>query len=241
VRALANVLHRVRFRLWITRLRVKIRRAGGRLIVEAPGGIRMKSPPILHVTAEGDGEGTLTLRIGSNVTFGQGISMRIRAKGTNLLELGDNTDVQDGVRIWLYSGTLSVARNCILRDLSLYKTSGLLELGEFSRAGYGTAFHCDTAIKIGARVGIADHIFFIDSDHVHDGSDTWMMDQPIKVAPIEIGRNVLIGSNAVITRGARVGKNSIIAASALVRSGDYPESSLIGGMPATALRSLRDS
>lgn len=234
-----NALHRLRFLLWTARLRIKLRRAGGRLELDAPFGVRMKGSPTLHVTEEGDGDGTFTLRIGRNVMFGRNMSLRIKARGTNVLDIGDDTDVQDGVRVWLHSGTLRVARKCILRDLSLYKTSGLLEIGEFSRAGYGTAFHCDTEIRVGERVGIADNIFFIDSDHVHDGSDTWMMDQPINATPVSIGRNTLIGSNAVITRGARVGKNSVIAAGALVRAGEFPDSSLIGGMPARTLRSLR--
>jgi acetyltransferase-like isoleucine patch superfamily enzyme len=232
------MFHRARFALWTTRLRLELRRKGGRLELDAPRGARLKGAPTLHVTGEGDGDGVLRLRIGRDVTFGRGISMRIRAKGTNFLELGDRTDVQDGVRLWLFSGSLRVGRSSILRDCALFKTSGNLELGEFVRVGYCTVFHCHEEIRIGDRVGIADHIVFIDSDHVHDGSDTWMMDQPVKATPVDIGRNTLVGAHAMITRGARVGRNSIIAASALVRAGDYPDSSLLGGLPAGVLRSL---
>ncbi len=232
------MIHRARFSLWTTRLRFELWRKGGRLELLAPRGARLKGAPTLHVTGEGDGDGVLRLRIGRDVTFGRGISMRIRAKGTNVLELGDRTDVQDDVRLWLFSGSLRVGRSSILRDGSLFKTSGNLELGEFVRVGYCTVFHCHEEIRVGDRVGIADHIVFIDSDHVHDGSDTWMMDQPVSATPVDIGRNTLIGANAMITRGARVGRNSVVAGSALVRAGDYPDSSLLAGVPASVVRSL---
>jgi acetyltransferase-like isoleucine patch superfamily enzyme len=232
------MLHRARFTLWTTRLRFELWRKGGRLELDAPRGARLKGAPTLHVTGDGDGDGVLRLQLGRDVTFGRGISIRIRAGGTNVVELGDRTDVQDGVRLWLFSGSLRVGRSSIVRDGALLKTSGNLELGEFVRVGYCTVFHCHEEIRVGDRVGIADHIVFIDSDHVHDGSDTWMMDQPIEATPIEIGRNTLVGANAMITRGARVGRNSVIAGSALVRAGDYPDSSLLAGLPARAVRSL---
>lgn len=234
------MVHRARFTLWTKRLRFELWRKGGRLELDAPQGAKLKGAPTLHVTGEGDGDGVLRLRIGRDVTFGRGISIRVRARGTNVVELGDRTDVQDGVRLWLFSGSLRVGRSSILRDGSLFKTSGNLELGEFVRVGYCTVFHCHEEITVGDRVGIADHIVFIDSDHVHDGSDTWMMDQPVRATPVHIGRNTLIGANAMITRGARVGRNSIIAASTLVRAGDYPDSALLAGVPARVARSLRD-
>jgi acetyltransferase-like isoleucine patch superfamily enzyme len=232
------MLHRARFALWTTRLRFELWRKGGRLELLAPRGARLKGAPTLHVTGEGDGDAVLRLRIGRDVTFGRGVSIRIRARGTNVLELGDRTDVQDGVRLWLFSGSLHVGRSSIVRDGALLKTSGDLELGEFVRVGYGTVFHCHEEIRVGDRVAVADQTVCIDSDHVHDGSDTWMMDQPVRATPIEIGRNTVVGANAMITRGARVGRNSVVAGSALVRAGDYPDSSLLAGVPASVVRSL---
>jgi acetyltransferase-like isoleucine patch superfamily enzyme len=108
------------------------------------------------------------------------------------------------------------------------------------RVGWCTSIHCHEQITIGDYVGLADLIMIIDSDHAHDGSDTWWTKQPVLSTPIHLGTNALVGSNCVITRGARVGPNSVVAAGAVVRAGDYPDASLLVGVPAKALRALAD-
>ena len=54
-----------------------------------------------------------------------------------------------------------------------------------------------------------------------------------------LGENVLIGMGATVLNGARIGRNCIVGANALVREGaEFPDGSLIVGMPAKAIRSL---
>ena len=56
-----------------------------------------------------------------------------------------------------------------------------------------------------------------------------------------IGRNVLVGMNAVVMDGARLGDNSIVGAMAFVKIGmDIPPRSLVMGSPARVLRELTD-
>ena len=56
-----------------------------------------------------------------------------------------------------------------------------------------------------------------------------------------IGRNVLIGMNAVVMDGARVGENSIVGAMAFVKTGmEIPPRSLVTGAPARIHRELSD-
>lgn len=56
-----------------------------------------------------------------------------------------------------------------------------------------------------------------------------------------IGRNVLVGMNAVVMDGAQVGENSIIGAMAFVKKGmEIPPRSLVAGAPARVLRELSD-
>ncbi|MHC4990062.1 MAG: acyltransferase [Planctomycetota bacterium] len=56
-----------------------------------------------------------------------------------------------------------------------------------------------------------------------------------------IGRNALVGMNAVIMDGAMIGEESFVAAMAFVRAGtEVPARSLVGGIPAKVLRELRD-
>lgn len=55
-----------------------------------------------------------------------------------------------------------------------------------------------------------------------------------------IGKNVLVGMNAVVMDGAQIGANSIIGAAAFVKAkAEFPEASLILGSPARVVRALR--
>jgi carbonic anhydrase/acetyltransferase-like protein (isoleucine patch superfamily) len=56
-----------------------------------------------------------------------------------------------------------------------------------------------------------------------------------------IGANSLIGMGATVLNGARIGANCLVGANALVTEGkEFPESSLIVGAPAKAIRKLDD-
>lgn len=56
-----------------------------------------------------------------------------------------------------------------------------------------------------------------------------------------IGRNALIGMNAVVMDGAEVGAESIVAAMALVKAATaIPPRSLVAGVPARVLRAVTD-
>lgn len=54
-------------------------------------------------------------------------------------------------------------------------------------------------------------------------------------APIRVGKDVWIGSRAVITPGVTIGDGAVIAAGAVVTK-DVPEGALVGGVPARRLR-----
>ena len=235
-----KLLHRARFALWVMRLRLAVRRKGGRLVLDAPHGARMKGAPTLHVTSAGEGERVLHLRIGRGVSFGKGVSLRVWARGTNMLELGDSTQVHDGVRLWLLGGRVLVGSNSIVRDQALLKSKGTLAIGERSRIGYSTLVHCHLDIRLEDHVVIADQTVVIDSDHVHDGTDEWVMAQPVVATPLRVGRNTIVSANSLVMRGAEIGENSVVAGGAVVRAGAYPASSLLGGAPARRLRSLLD-
>ncbi len=57
-----------------------------------------------------------------------------------------------------------------------------------------------------------------------------------------IGDNSLVGMGAIILNGARIGANSLVGAGALVPEGkDYPDGSLIVGVPGRVVRALDDA
>ena len=56
-------------------------------------------------------------------------------------------------------------------------------------------------------------------------------------APVIIGRNVWIGSNATILPGVTIGDNAVVAAASVVTK-DVPENSIVVGSPARVVRQV---
>lgn len=99
-----------------------------------------------------------------------------------------------------------------------------------------------------------------DSEHLHIGAGSNIQDGSVLHAdsgqPLVVGRHVtvghkamlhgctigdetLIGIGAVVLNGAKIGKNCLVGAGALVTEGkEFPDSSMILGSPAKAVRPL---
>lgn len=56
-------------------------------------------------------------------------------------------------------------------------------------------------------------------------------------APIVLGRNVWVGSNATILQGVTIGDNAVVAAGAVV-SRDVPANTIVGGAPARIIKRI---
>ena len=56
-------------------------------------------------------------------------------------------------------------------------------------------------------------------------------------APITVGRNVWIGSNATILQGVTIGENAVVAAGAVVTR-DVPPNTVVGGVPARVIKTF---
>ena len=56
-------------------------------------------------------------------------------------------------------------------------------------------------------------------------------------APIVLGKNVWVGSNATILQGVPIGDNAVVGAGAVVTK-DVPENTIVGGVPARVIRHI---
>jgi len=71
--------------------------------------------------------------------------------------------------------------------------------------------------------------------HIGAGAVLAGVIEPPSANPVIIEDEVLIGANAVVIEGVRVGKGSIVAAGAVVIE-DVPENVVVGGIPARVLK-----
>lgn len=229
-----------RFRLFTTRLALALRRNGGTLVLDAPDGADLDGIPRLRVLPEGIGSGVFTLRLGHGVRLGRDVTIEAWARGDNYLELADHCAVDDGVLLQLRSGSVRIGERAQVRTGVILKSQGALTIGTRALLGAWSALHCTNQIDVQSRVAFGERVSVLDSDHTLDGSDEHFLDRPLRVAPVRIGSNTLIGANSVVTRGANIGRNAVIGAGSVVSAGELPDGWLAAGAPARPVRALAE-
>ena len=228
--ALLSLRARARFALWALRARIQLARHGGRL--ELHGAARFDGPPRLQV----HGPGTLVLRLGRGVRLGRELQLEIEGGGE--LALGDGVYFQNGARVILRGGSVSLGAHTHVRDGATLKSAGELRVGDEVTVGSFATLACARRVTVGDRAGLGERVSITDSDHTHDGSGAHYLRQPLRVGEVRVGGNVLVSAGVVILRDARVGDNAVIAANAVVTGGDHPGAHLLVGAPARPLRPL---
>ena len=240
LRPLRAAIGNLRFQLWTKRLDLELRRKGGRLVLEAPHGARLADFPRIRALAQGQGDATFTLRLGRDVSFGKGMTFEIWAGGTSTLEVGDHGLFMGSSMLQFHSGAIRMKDHAQIREWVMLKSSGELVMGSRVVISYWTGVHCARRIELDDLVGMTERITIVDSDHTLDGSDEYFFDRPVKITPVYIGPNTFIASGSIVTRGARIGRNSAVAGGAVVLAGDYPEGWLLAGIPAKPLKPLAE-
>jgi acetyltransferase-like isoleucine patch superfamily enzyme len=232
---------RARLQLWARRLDARLRRAGGRFVLDAPHGAHFHELPHAEILPYGDtSPGTLTLRLGRHAHLGRGLILEIWAAADNTVELGDEAAFRAGTRLQLRGGTIRLGHRTVIRDHGLLDVmhGAVILTGERVQFGSQCALHAAERIEIADHVAVGERTSIFDSDHSHDGSDVPVVDQPDLVTPVTIGRNTFVGLNSLLLRGAHIGPNAMLAAGTVMRAGEYPGGFLYAGTPVRSVRPL---
>ena len=239
-RAARLAAERARFELWARRLHARLRRAGGRLVLDAPHGAHFYELPAVEIHPYGGGAGTLKLRFGEHVQLGRGLILDVWAAADNALELGDRVTFRAGTRVQLRGGTVRIGSDSTIRDYCLLDAmhGGRIVLGERVQFGAQVALHALELVQMGDDSAAGERVSIFDSDHRHDGSSMTNYEQPVAIAPVLIGTNTFLGANSLLLRGVRMGPNGMLGGASLVRGGEYPGGVLYAGSPAKAIRPL---
>ncbi|MGH2918863.1 MAG: acyltransferase [Solirubrobacteraceae bacterium] len=237
-RSLRLGAERARFELWARRLDMRLRRAGGRLVLEAPHGAHFYDLPRVEVLPYGDGAGALILRLGRDVHLGRGLILEIWAASPALIELGDEVVFQAGTRVRVRGGSVRIGARTRIRDYGFLDATGEILVGAAGHIGAQVALHAAERIELGDDVTVGERTSLFDSDHQHDGGADPVMDQPRAIAPIAIGANTFIGANSLVLRDVRIGPRTIVAGGSVVRAGEYEGGHLYAGSPLRAVRPL---
>ncbi len=99
-----------------------------------------------------------------------------------------------------------------------------------------TAVSEGPGIEIGDKVLVGTAVTVMDSDF-HDISPEKRIGGTPKTGKVVIADNVWIGDRVTILKGSTIGRNSVVAAGAVV-SGEFPANVVIGGVPAKVIREI---
>jgi len=158
------------------------------------------------------------IRTGRSLTIGDGVQINALSK--------------EGIRI---ADQVSILAHTIIECTGVIRSLGEgLVIGD----GVGIAQHC--FIQVRGKVVIEDQVIF--GPHVSIYSETHNFqdpEQPVKLQGetrkgVTIREGAWLGAGCTILDGVTVGRNSVVAAGAVVTR-DVPDGAVVGGIPAKTL------
>lgn len=121
--------------------------------------------------------------------------------------------------------------------------NGVLRIGDKAVLGSDNVINAHLDIEIGAATLVSDWVYICDFDHEMRDLARPIKDQGLVLSPVRIGPGSWIGTKATVLRGTTLGAGSVLAAHTVAR-GDFPDGSIVGGVPGRVLKSrlafLRD-
>lgn len=177
-------------------------------------------------------------RSGRNVTFGVNVTLRHPHK----IDIGDNVVIDDGCSldakgtdnrgIQIGSGVF-VGRNTILSC-----KNGDIIVDDHANIGFNSEIFSASRVRLGKSTLVAAYTYLVGGDHLFDRVDIPVLEQGRTARGIEVDDNVWLGAHVVVSDGARVGRDAIIGAGAVV-IGEIAPFQIAAGVPAKVIRDRR--
>jgi serine acetyltransferase len=192
------------------------RRAASRLVhrgwrwVQEAGAVTAERPGALRFGRIGEG---------TRLAFPQGTVF-----GERWIQLGDYCII--GEQVTLTAG--------MMPGLDLGPDPILL-LGNGVVLGRGSHVVASVPVVFGDDVYCGPYVYVTSDNHSYDDTAQPIGRQWPRTAPVLIGSGSWLGSGCVILPGARLGRNVVVAAGAVVR-GEVPDFSVVAGAPARIVR-----
>lgn len=140
------------------------------------------------------------------------------------LSIGDDTLIGPNVcltagisgdQTMLATPTVTVGRHCVI--------------------GRGSHIIGHWSIELGDEIQTGPYVYITDQNHSYEAIDEPVGWQQPSEAAVKIGSGSWLGANVVILPGTTLGRNTVVAAGAVVR-GTFPDYVVLGGVPAKVLR-----
>jgi acetyltransferase-like isoleucine patch superfamily enzyme len=129
---------------------------------------------------------------------------------------------------------------CRLEAFSKRKGEVSLIMGENLNIGDYCHISSLERVEFGSNILIGSSVYISDHDHgtsKYEDLKQVPTDRILISSPVVIGDNVWIGEKAIILKGVKIGRNSIIGAGSVVTK-DVPEYSIVVGVPAKVIKTI---
>lgn len=158
------------------------------------------------------------------------LRMKGRIIGGQYVRLGDGVEMEKDYIIAVYP-EFGGKKNPVSVSLD-----GGVWIGSGASFNRKLTVYCAEKVEIGRDVLFGSDILISDNEHGTDPSSPLpYRDQPLKTAPVQIGDRCWVCEGAKILSGTRIGKESIVAAGAVVK-GQFPDRCVLAGVPARVIR-----
>ncbi|MGP3939444.1 acyltransferase [Streptomyces sp. 6N106] len=157
--------------------------------------------------------------VGTRLAFPQGTLF-----GEPWIELGEHCVI--GEQVTLTAGMMPGV------DLG---PDPVLRIGNGVVLGRGSHVIASVPVEFGDDVFCGPYVYVTSDNHSYDDPEQPIGRQWPRSAPVHIGPGSWLGAGAVILPGARLGRNVVVAAGAVVR-GEVPDHAVVAGAPARIIR-----
>jgi acetyltransferase-like isoleucine patch superfamily enzyme len=173
--------------------------------------------------------------VGRNATFGQGVVLRHPAK----IHLGNDVVVDDLVMLDA-KGTgnrgISIGDDVFLgRGTILSCKDGDITLGDHVNIGFNSEIFSGSSVTVGAYGLFAAYAYLVGGGHEFDEAGVPIIEQGRSSRGIRLAENVWLGTGAKVLDGVEIGRDVVVGANAVVTK-SLPERVVAGGIPARVIR-----
>jgi tetrahydrodipicolinate N-acetyltransferase len=147
------------------------------------------------------------------------VEVTARNSGVPMLDItNDNARIEPGAII---------REHVAIGDNAVIMMGAVINIG--SVIGDGSMI--DMGAVLGGRATVGNHC------HIGAGAVLAGVVEPASATPVIIEDNVLVGANAVVLEGIRVGEGAVVAAGAIVTK-DVPAHTVVAGVPAKVIKEI---
>lgn len=122
----------------------------------------------------------------------------------------------------------------VFNRIDVFK-KGTLVIGDRVQINDNCHIACAQRIVIGDDVLIASRVFISDHDHKIGPLNSNLAGTGLETSSISIGDFSWLGENVVVLKGVEIGRNVIVGANAVVTS-SVPDNAIVAGVPAKVIR-----